>query len=228
MIKLSNKSIADILPYDKSKAILVEKKPVIDSSHFKAAYYVIDFNEKTKEVLTKGAYLLKKFGSAYVSIIKTIPNFVQCNAAVLYDKRVLVIYPNGETGIFDRNGELSWTGFLRYHDKAVVGLALDGKYFWTLCPEEHCVIRYSAQTMQLDLRIGGLDAKTFISPTHISLDNGDVYICSSNNIVRKIDKNNFTVSDYLRFDEPIRQFYKFDEYAIAVLQSGTYLLKNNE
>lgn len=228
MIKLSNREIADILPYDKSKAVLVEKKPVIDPQHFKASYFVIDFGEKTKEVLTKGAYLLKKFGSAYTSVIKTIPNFVQCSAAVLYDKRVLVIYPNGETGVFDRNGELAWSGFLKYHDEAVCNLALDGKYFWTLCRAENCAIRYSAQTMQLDLRIGGKESKTFANPTHISVDGGDVYICSSRNTVRKIDGENFTVSDYLRFDEPIRQFYKFGAYAIAVLQSGTYLLENNE
>ncbi len=228
MIKLSNKDIADVMQYDKSKAVLVEKKPVIDATHFKAAYYVINFDAKTKEVLTKGGYLLKKFGSAYNNIIRTIPNFVQCAAGILYDKRVLVIYPNGETGIFDREGNLAWSGILKYHDKPVFGLALEGKYFWTLCPQERCVIRYSSQTMQLDLRIGGADRSTFVDPTHISVDSSGIYVCSSHNTVRRIDKSNFTVSDYLRFDEPIRQFFKFDDYAIAVMQSGTYLLHNNE
>ncbi len=52
-----------------------------------------------------------------VSKISTeIPNFVQCDAAVLYDRRVLVIYPNGEAGIFDREGTLEWNGMFQYHD----------------------------------------------------------------------------------------------------------------
>ncbi len=228
MIKLSNKDIIDVLPYDNSKAVLVEKRSEPDPAHFKVSYYVIDFKEKTKEVLTKSAYILKKFGASCAEIIKTIPNFVQCSCAVLYDKRVLVVYPNGETGLFERNGELSWSGVLKYHESTVCGLALDGKYFWTLCPEENCIIRYSAQNMQSDFIIGGKDQKTFLNPTHISVDEGIVYVCSSGNTVRRIENENFRVSDYLRFNEPILQFYKFGIYSIAVLQSGTYLLENNE
>ena len=81
--------------------------------------------------------------------------------------------------------------------------------------------------MQVDLRLGGKDASTFINPTHICVDDGDVYVCSGGNKVRRIDKLNFTVSDYLSFDETVKEFYKFGKYAIAVLSSGTYLLEDN-
>lgn len=228
MIRISTKEIVDILPFDSSKAIIVEKKPLINSTQFKASYSVVDFEKKTKEVLTKNAYLLKKFGSAFNNISETIPNFVQCDAAILYDRRVLVIYPNGEAGIFDRDGELSWSGYFKYHDEIVYRLALEGKYFWSICPTENCAIRYACQTMQIDLRIGGRDANTFVNPTHISVDAGNMYVCSSSNKVRKIDGMNFTVSDYLKFEENVKQFYKFGNYAIAVLSSGTYLLENNK
>ena len=70
--------------------------------------------------MTKNAYLLKKFGSSFKEISETIPNFVQCDAGILYDKRVLVIYPNGEAGIFSREGELSWSGYFNYHDEIVL------------------------------------------------------------------------------------------------------------
>ena len=223
MIRISTKEIVDILPYGDGKAIIVEKNPISADKKFKVTYSVVDFEKKTKEVLTKNAYLLRKFGPAYKNISETIPNFVQCDAAILYDRRVLVIYPNGEAGIFDRDGELSWSGYFRYHDKTVYGLALEGKYFWTVCPEERCVIRYSSQTMQVDLRIGGKDAKTFIGLTHVSADGENVYVCSHSKKVRKIDGSNFTVSDHLRFDEAISRYYRFGKYSIAVLQSGTYL-----
>lgn len=224
MIRVSTKNIIDILPYGDGKAILVEKKPLVNSAQFKAEYSVIDFENKSKNVLTKNAYLLKKFGSSFKEISETIPNFVQCDAGILYDKRVLVIYPNGEAGIFSREGELSWSGYFNYHDEIVSGLALDGKYFWSICPSENSVIRYYSQTMQVDLRIGGKDASTFLNPTHISADSGDIFVCCGGNKVRRIDGNDFTVSDYLNFDEQIKQYHRFDNHSIAVLSSGTYLL----
>ena len=174
--------------------------------------------------MTKNAYLLKKFGSSFKEISETIPNFVQCDAGILYDKRVLVIYPNGEAGIFSREGELSWSGYFNYHDEIVSGLALDGKYFWSICPSENSVIRYYSQTMQVDLRIGGKDASTFLNPTHISADSGDIFVCCGGNKVRRIDGKDFTVSDYLNFDEQIKQYHRFGNHSIAVLSSGTYLL----
>ncbi|GFI70868.1 hypothetical protein IMSAG250_00048 [Clostridiales bacterium] len=224
MIRVSTKDIIDILPYGDGKAILVEKKPLVNSAQFKAEYSVIDFENKSKNVLTKNAYLLKKFGSSFKEISETIPNFVQCDAGILYDKRVLVIYPNGEAGIFSREGELSWSGYFNYHDEIVSGLALDGKYFWSICPSENSVIRYYSQTMQVDLRIGGKDASTFLNPTHISADSGDIFVCCGGNKVRRIDGNDFTVSDYLNFDEQIKQYHRFGNHSIAVLSSGTYLL----
>lgn len=228
MIKISTKEIVDVLKYDNGKAVLVEKQPLLNSTQFKARYSVIDFEKKTKEVLTKNAYLFKKFGSAYTKISEIIPNFVQCDAAILYDRRVLAVYPNGEAGIFDREGELVWSGYFKYHDELVCSLALDGKYFWCICPAESCVIRYSCQNMQVDLRIGGKDASTFESPMHISVGDGDIYVCCYGNKVRKISGTDLTVSDYLTFEEDIKRFYKFGNYAIAVLSSGTYLLEDNK
>ena len=225
MVRISTKEVIDVLPYGEDKAIVVEKKPIAMTTKFKAAYSVVDFNKKTKEVLTKNAYLLKKFGPSFKEISETIPNFVQCDAGILYDRRVLVIYPNGEAGIFDREGNLSWSGYFQYHGKTVYRLALDGKYFWSVCPGEGCVIRYSCQTMQVDLRIGGKDAQTFVNPTHISADGQNIYVCSHSNKVRKIDGVNFTVSDYLRFDEPVYEYHRFGNFSVAVLAGGTYLMK---
>ena len=227
MKQISSKEIVDVVKYNDTSVILVEKLP-LSSGKYKVQYSVVDFVEKKIEPSTKSAYLLKKFSSNFKRISEIIPNFVQCDAGVLYDRRVLVIYPNGEAGIFDRDGELEWSGSFDYHKKPVKCLALEGKYFWSVCPQENCVIRYSAQNMKVDLRIGGIDAKTFINPTHISYDGKDLYICCDNNKVRKIDGDNYTVSDYLNFNNRIDRFYKQGEYAVAVMPEGAYVLENNE
>lgn len=225
---ISTKDIVDIIKYGDSSIIMVEKIPLSNPSQYKARYSVVNFETKSIDVLTKSAYLLKKFGSSFNRISQIIPNFVQCDAAVLYDRRVLAIYPNGEAGIFDRDGELEWSGLFDYHGKTVKYLALEGKYFWSVCPEENCVIRYSSQNMNVDLRIGGKDAQTFINPTHVCFDSGDIYVCCDGNKVRRIDGNNYTVSDYLNFTDNIKQYFRFGKYAVAVMTSGTYVLEDNQ
>ncbi|MDE6123599.1 MAG: hypothetical protein K2G22_00005, partial [Eubacterium sp.] len=72
---------------------------------------------------------------------------------------------------------------------------------------------------------GGKDAATFVNPTHISFDEGDIYVCSSGNKVRRIDGSNLTVSDHLTFDESVKQYHRFGKNSIAVLTSGTYLIE---
>ena len=225
---ITTKDIVDVIRYGTDSAIIVEKLPIGDGSQYKVQYSVIDFANKSIEVVTKSAYLLKKFGAQFSRISQIIPNFVQCDAAVLYDRRVLAIYPNGEAGIFDKEGELEWSGEFTYHDEIIKHLALEGKYFWSVCPAENCVIRYSAQNMKVDLRIGGKDATTFLNPSHVCYDEDNVYVCCDSNKVRRIDGNNYTVSDYLNFTDGIKQFYKFGIYSIAVMTSGTYVLENNE
>lgn len=225
---ISRKEIVDVIRYSSDSVILVEKIPLPNPSQYKVQYSVVDFKNNSIDVLTKSAYLLKKFGANFKRISEIIPNFVQCDAAVLYDRRVLAIYPNGEAGIFDREGELDWSGTFDYHENPIKCLALEGKYFWSVCPEENCVVRYACQNMKLDLRIGGKDAQTFISPSHICYDEGNLYVCCDSNKVRKIDGGNYTVSDYLNFNNTVKRFYKYGDYAVAVMADGTYVMENNE
>ena len=176
MKQISTKEIVDLFAYNKDSAVLVEKRPLPGNAQYKVNYSVVNFATGEQEVITKSAYLLRKFGSAFQKISTAIPNFVQCDAAVLYDRRVLVIYPNGEAGIFDREGTLEWNGIFQYHDAPVKHLALEEKYFWSVCPGENAVIRYACQNMKVDLRIGGKDAQTFVNPQHICQYNGDLYV----------------------------------------------------
>lgn len=225
---ISTKEIADIINYNDESVVLVEKLPLPNGTQYTVQYSVVNFKTKSIDVLTKSAYLLKKFGSNFNKISEAMPNFVQCDAAVLYDRRVLAVFPNGEAGIFDREGELEWSGIFDYHNERVKHLALEGKYFWSVCPKENCVIRYSSQNMGVDLRIGGKDTDTFVNPTHISFDGKDLYVCCDSNKVRKIDGGSFTVSDYLNFTDSIKQYFKFGNYSVAVMASGTYVLEDNQ
>lgn len=229
MLKISNKKIIDVVHYDNNKFIIVEKHPIVNSlNQFRAKYFVINFDSGQKEVITKSAYLMVKFGSAYKEISSTIADFIQCDAAVLPNRNILVVYPNSQTGLFSHDGKIKWTGELKYNDSIVAGLALDGDYFWSYCKEENCVIRYICDNLKVDLRIGSKQAMTFVNPHSISEDDSYIYVCCDAMRVRKISKKDFTVSDVDETFINLERFYKFGEYSIVCCSDGAYLTKDSK
>ena len=228
MFKISNRQIIDVVKYDINSAILVEKMPALDgSSKYKVNYFVINFNTGEKENITKSAYQLSKFGNYYEQICNKINNYVDCDATQLNNKKILTIFSNGESGVFN-NGELEWNGNFSYNDSPLCGLALDGDYFWSFCKKENCVIRYSTENMSVDLRIGGKDNETFYQPCHISSDEKYIYVCCEPNKVRRIDRKSFVVSDYAEFKTNVLKFYKFHNNVIISTNNGCYLINENE
>lgn len=227
MLKISSREIIDVVRYGDDKAILVEKNPIVDEiGKYKVRYFVINFNSGEKEGITKTAYLRQKFGSNYSTIIEKIGNFVQCDSLVLSNRNVLVIYPGGMSGLFDSNGELKKDGQLDYNDSPVSGIAEDGECFWSVCPDENCVIRYFADGVKVDIRIGGRDSATFDRPHYVSSDSDNVYICCSNNHIRVVDKKTFAVSDISKRYTDLQRYYRFGQYAIVCTSDSAYLDKD--
>lgn len=226
MLKISNREIIDIIKYSDNKVIFVEKKLFGDLGQYKVNCFILNFETGEKEVITKNAYLLKKFGSNYKKITDKIANYVQCDAVSLPNRNVLVIFPNGQTGLFDSDGAMKWNGTLKYNGQAVTGMAGDEEYFWTCCRDENCVIRYTSDNIKVDIRIGGKDAATFSKPDFVSADEEFVYVCCDQSKVRKIDKSNFTVSDIDGSFAGLKKFYKLGKFSIICTADGAYIGKD--
>ena len=142
------------------------------------------------------------------------------------DRSVLVIYPTGETGLFDSNGELVKDGVLDYNGSPVSGIALDGEYFWSVCQKENCVIRYFIDGVKVDIRVGTAEQNTFPNPHFVSSDDEYVYVCCEHRRVRKIDKTDFTVSDVSKTYSDLMGYYRFGKYAIIIKPDGAYCDKD--
>lgn len=226
MIKISSKEILDIVTYNDEKVIFVEKKPTSDFGQYKVNYFILNLTNGDKEVITKSAYLLKKFGTSYQPITDTIANFVQCDSIIFPSKNVFVIFPNGQTGYFNAFGEMKWNGTLNYNESPCCSAAIDGDYFWTCCKDENCVIRYSADSINLDLRIGGKDSNTFSKPIFASSDDENIYVCCENGRIRKIDKATYAVSDVAMNIPNLKKFYKYDKFSIICTTDGAYIEKD--
>lgn len=226
MIKISNRQIVDVLRFSDDKAVLVEKKPNLNSTGYGVNYFILNFSTGEKEIVTKDAYLLKKYGSKRKEISEKLGNFVMPSAMVLEDRSVLVIYPNGETGLFNPDGELVRDGLLSYNDSPVCCIAEDGNCFWSVCEGENAVIRYFADGAKMDIRIGGKNQPTFDRPHFVSADDKYVYVCCNHNSVRKIDKSTFAVTDVNRMYTDITGYYRFGRFAIVTTFDGAYCDKD--
>ncbi len=224
MNKISNKEIIDVIKFSSDKIIIVEKIPVIEATGFKANYYIINLKTGEKEAITKNAYLMKKFGaSAYRSICEVIANFVQCDSVILPNRDVFIIFPNGQCGLFDSNGEIKWNKTLTYNESSVNSLAADGDCIWCCCKEENCVIRYFAENAQFDLRIGSKEASTFSSPFFVSSDENSIYVCCEGGRLRSIDRENFTVTDVSTSIPGLKSFYRFGRHSLICTTDGAYI-----
>lgn len=226
MIKISDREIIDVVKFSSDKAILVQKKPLLDGDNYNANYFVLNFSTGEKEIITKDAYLLKKYGANRKIICEKLGNYILPKTMLFSDRSLLAIYPNGQTGLFDTKGELKKDGQLAYNDNTVCGLAQDGDYFWTACESENCVIRYLADGAKMDLRIGGKKQETFIRPHFVSADDDYIYVCCNRNKVRKISKTDFTVSDVNGSFNDLTGYYKYGKYAIVTTYTGAYCTKD--
>lgn len=133
--------ICDIVPY--SNGIIFAKKEMLDDNRCKVTFYGYDIKRAKPIPVTKSVYQLNKFGNAFKAICDNIGDYISCDTAVMRNKDIAVVYPSGETGIFDKDGNSKWSGDLFYHDSPVQGVAADGPLIWCTVPEQNAIINYS-------------------------------------------------------------------------------------
>jgi hypothetical protein len=222
LIEISKREVIDIVANDE-RIIFVEKRPLLNSPNkYNVEYLCYDIMTQSKVDVTKEDYLEIKFGEYFDDISKSLINFVQCETTIFENGNVLVLYPNGMAGLY-ANGKCAWQGTIEYNSQPVTGLAIDSGYFWGLCLNESCAVRFSLDNLQFDLRIGGKDQNTFPNPTHITSDGEYAYICCDNRRIRRISFKDFTVDDVPKLVPNIKRFYNFGEQIVFCTSDGTYL-----
>ena len=102
MKKIVDFEICDIVPY--SNGIIFAKKEMLDDNRCKVTFYGYDIKRAKPIPVTKSVYQLNKFGNAFKAICDNIGDYISCDTAVMRNKDIAVVYPSGETGIFDKDG----------------------------------------------------------------------------------------------------------------------------
>ena len=223
MKKLMDIDLVDIIPF--SKGLLLARKDAYKNGSAKVAFISYDIKLERPSPITKGVYLLNKFGSSYKPIAETIGDYVSCDAALLPNKHTAVVYMNGEVGLFDEGGTLYWTGDLLYKDMPVCSCAAGDKCIWLAVPDGNCVVRYSPHANKITLRIGGSGDTAFSHPVSLSNYDDILYVCNRDSkTIKKISLKDLTVHDYKLFDEPVYKYIRTCDKEIVALSSGVYML----
>lgn len=223
MLKIVGLDIIDLIPFAKG-ILFVIKEPAADGS-IKISFYSYDLQTQSIASVTKNAYLMTKFGSAFNPIATHLGDYISCDAARLADGRSFVIYSTGEIGIFSEKGKLERTGDIFYHDKPARDACPDASGVWCVVPDGNQVIRFSPLQNRVVMRIGGEQPPTFDRPVSLEEYDGELYICCQNaRMVKTISLTDFSVADFKTFDEPIYKYLRVENSEFVVLQSGVYLL----
>lgn len=223
MKKIVDFKICDIVPF--SSGIIFSKKEMLDDNKFKVIFYAYDMKKNCPVSVTKSVYQLNKFGNEFKKICSEIGDYISCDTSIMSNKNVAVVYPSGETGIFDAEGNNKWSGDLFYHGSPIQGVVADGHYIWCTVPEQNAIINYSIPHKKFCMRIGGDSSTAFDIPTSISSYGDELFVCNAGSFkVRTINKKDYSVSDFRLFDEPVYRYLRVCGKEVVFLESGIYIL----
>ena len=221
MQKIVDTNIIDIIAF--SNGIIYTKKSETQSGAVRVKFYGYDIKRMQKTPVTKSVYLLNKYGAEYKKIAEQLGDYVSCDADISESKQIIVVYPSGEAGIFSQDGNMLWSSDLRYHESEIAGVVCDGRYIWSVVPEQNCVVNYSLSHKKFSMRIGSLMSDSFQKP--VSKYNDELYVCNEKSQkVRVINLKDYSVKDFRSFDEPVYKYLRSCGREIVWLESGIYIL----
>lgn len=223
MKKIIDFDLYGLLPVE--GGFLYIKPEVMPDGNVKGSFLGCEAQSLRSGQITKWAYFESKFGPAYKAIAGQVTDYLSCETGFLSNNHTVVLYPDGDLGIFNTKGAAVWTGELKYNGAPVRGVAVDGKNFWSVVPELNAVICYATDEKRVQMRIGGGKSTAFLNPVSIVRYNDMLYVCNEgSNKVRTISLANYAVNDCLEFDEPVKKYFVAGGKEFVLLESGLYEL----
>ncbi len=215
--------VFDIIPCP--EGIIISQKELYNGTSYKVSFLQYDVATDRRTAITKDIYQGFKFGENFEKITDEIGDYVSCEAGFFRNGSVVIVYPSGETGIFDKRGKNTWTGDLMYRDCPINSIAPDGSQFWTAIPLQNSIISYSLVHKKFSMRIGSESANTFVEPVSVSHYGNELFVCcAGSNKIRTVDLTSFLASDYRQFEEPVYKYMRSAGKEFVVLASGVYML----
>lgn len=223
MKKIYDKSAMAILPYGDNIVFVAAEKEV--DGKFIVSYKMYDFQEDAVTQVRRSTYLEAKFGDDFLYYSKLFPDFINYKCSKLPNERLIAIYPNGDAAIFDKYNEIVWEGTLKYRNCGPSGVVCIDNSVWVSFPDGDTILRYNADTMREELRIGSQKDNAFSKPRGLWCDGKKLIVCNSaGKCIESVDTSSYVVEKFAQFDEPVYQYVKCGLFEVVLLDSGIYLV----
>lgn len=223
MQKLFNADLLDIIPAE--RGFVYACKEILPDGEEAAAFYnynqEIDIFEKVPVL----SYINAKFGENSADIARRLGDFISCTYVGLTNSTKAVSYPDGELKIIDSIGTVISESKVEYFDNPAVSPAVHGTDLWFVVPDSNAIINYSPKHNRIEFRIGSPKEKAFCHPINISVHDNKLFICNAYSYkIKTIGLENYDVSDYCVFNEPVFKYFRVKDTEYVVLRSGVYSL----
>ncbi|MBE6733201.1 MAG: hypothetical protein E7561_04300 [Ruminococcaceae bacterium] len=180
-------------------------------------------NNKTTDV-AKNIYLLSKFGSNYRSVTEGFLNHVTVRSVIFPNGKVFTLERDGKATLFGTEGESVWQGVMKYRGNPPTDISFHKNSLWCAYGEANALIRYNLLNMREEIRVGG-GISPFSKPSDIFVrDNSAVISNPASNKLVKLDFDNFEVTDYKEFTEPVYAYAGVKDTEFLVMESGIYIM----
>ncbi|MBQ8014837.1 MAG: hypothetical protein IJ264_01470 [Clostridia bacterium] len=226
MQKLFNADLLDIQPIE--RGFIYACKEILPDGETAVAFYIynqeIDIFEKIP-VLT---YINTKFGENGAIIARNLGDFVTCTVVAMTTSTMAVSYPDGRLIVLGNTGEIISETKVDYLENPACSPAANGTDLWFAVPDSNAIINYSVKHNRIEFRIGSPKEKAFCHPIDISVYDNKLFICNAYSYkIKTIGFDNYNVTDYFIFHEPVLKYFRVKDVEYAVLQSGVYSLADD-
>ncbi|MBQ0083925.1 MAG: hypothetical protein KBS52_04090 [Clostridiales bacterium] len=195
-----------------------------DDGVLNIAYKMVTFEDGKLTNVPGSLYYISKFGPAFGEIKQKIKVPLACKSVILQNGKVFSLEADGAATLFDTDGVTIWKGTLSYKGATPSGIAVNNRSVWVCYRESNVLIRLNLLTMKEELRIGGGEASPFKEPIDLFTDNDNIFVCTKEKSIIKVNLNTYVTEEYKTFEEPVLQYIKNGSYEFAVLQNGVYLI----
>lgn len=223
MQKLFNADLLDIVPTE--NGFVYACKETVDGGKQAAVFYNFDHNADTFEKIPVLSYIKIKFGENGADIARSLGDFITCTVLELSAGTRAAAYPDGTLKLFGAMGEIISESKVQYLDNPGVSPAVNGADVWYAVPESNAIINYSVKYSRIEFRVGSPKERAFCHPTDISVYDNKLFICNANSYkINVIGLDNYNMSDYCIFNEPVYKYFRVGDVEYAVMQTGVYSL----
>ena len=195
-----------------------------DNNKMWLVYNMFTFENNIITKVNGDVYKYLKFGANCEKITKRCGKYAECHALLLNEGKVFTVDVDGSAILFDGDGEVMWTGQLKYKNKAPNAVAVCGDGLWGVFSDFDCLVRFNATTMREELRLGK-KGDIFNCPRGVFAEGNSLYVASrGGKRVIRVDLRDYSVTELYRFKEPVYSYVRARDREFVVTKSGLYEL----